>query len=134
MPTIAVLQMCSGIDPEANLAVIEDAARQCAKHGALMLFTPEMSLLLDRDRARSAGHVAREADSLWLPALQAMARRHGLPMPTILDDVARVTGTGNVSYCRNNGRISDTPDFGLTANTVASLVGSTVRKLTDETF
>lgn len=29
----------------------------------------------------------------------------------------RVTGTGNVSYCRNNGRISDTPDFGLTANT-----------------
>lgn len=29
----------------------------------------------------------------------------------------KVTGTGNVSYCRSNGRISDTPDFGLTANT-----------------
>ncbi len=28
-----------------------------------------------------------------------------------------VTGTGNVSYCLSNGRISDTPDFGLTANT-----------------
>lgn len=28
-----------------------------------------------------------------------------------------ITGTGNVSYCRSNGRISDIPDFGLTANT-----------------
>lgn len=52
MPKIAVLQMCSGIDPEANLAVIEDAARRAAKEGAEVLFTPEMSLLLDRDRAR----------------------------------------------------------------------------------
>lgn len=29
----------------------------------------------------------------------------------------KVTGTGNVSYCVVNGRISDTPDFGLNANT-----------------
>ena len=35
MPTIGVLQMCSGVDPEANLAIIEDAAKQCAKRGAL---------------------------------------------------------------------------------------------------
>jgi predicted amidohydrolase len=53
MPKIAVLQMCSGIDPEANLAVIEDAARIAAKRGAEVLFTPEMSLLLDRDRKRA---------------------------------------------------------------------------------
>lgn len=29
----------------------------------------------------------------------------------------RITGTGNVSYCRFNGRLSETPDFSLTANT-----------------
>lgn len=29
----------------------------------------------------------------------------------------RVTGTGNVSYCVSNGRISEVPDFSLTANT-----------------
>ena len=29
----------------------------------------------------------------------------------------KITGTGNVSYCINNGRISDTPDLGLSANT-----------------
>jgi predicted amidohydrolase len=57
MPKIAVLQMCSGIDPEVNFAVIEDAARIAAKHGAEVLFTPEMSLLLDRDRKRAGAWI-----------------------------------------------------------------------------
>ncbi|MEQ5786608.1 carbon-nitrogen hydrolase family protein [Erythrobacter sp. NFXS35] len=54
MPKIAVLQMCSGIDPDANMDVIETAARDAAKQGAEVLFTPEMSLLLDRNRERAA--------------------------------------------------------------------------------
>jgi predicted amidohydrolase len=54
MPKIAVLQMCSGIDPDENLATIEAAARQAAAEGAAVLFTPEMSLLLDRNRTRAA--------------------------------------------------------------------------------
>ena len=29
----------------------------------------------------------------------------------------KITGTGNVSFCKSNGRISDTPDFSLTSNT-----------------
>ncbi|MEL7188535.1 MAG: carbon-nitrogen hydrolase family protein [Pseudomonadota bacterium] len=53
MPKIAVLQMTSGIDPEANFAAIEDAAMQAGAAGAEMLFTPEMSLLLDKDRRRA---------------------------------------------------------------------------------
>jgi iron complex outermembrane receptor protein len=28
-----------------------------------------------------------------------------------------ITGTGNVSYCRSNNRLAETPDFSLTANT-----------------
>jgi iron complex outermembrane recepter protein len=28
-----------------------------------------------------------------------------------------ITGNGNVSYCRSNGRLAETPDFSLTANT-----------------
>lgn len=54
MSKIAVLQMCSGIDPEANLTAIENAAKLAAKQGAQVLFTPEMSLLLDRNRERAA--------------------------------------------------------------------------------
>ncbi|ANU08057.1 carbon-nitrogen hydrolase family protein [Paraurantiacibacter namhicola] len=54
MPKIAVLQMTSGIDPEANFFAIEGAAEEAAAAGAQMLFTPEMSILLDRDRKRAA--------------------------------------------------------------------------------
>ena len=57
MPMIAVLQMCSGIDPEANLVAIEDAARAAAADGAEVLFTPEMSICLDRDRRRGAAWI-----------------------------------------------------------------------------
>ena len=68
MPRIAVLQMTSGIDPDANLAVIEDAARKAAKNEAAVLFTPEMSVLLDRDRVRAGRWInsgeAEEAASL----------------------------------------------------------------------
>lgn len=54
MPKIAVLQMNSGVDPEANYAVIEQAAKDAgaSQGGAKVMFTPEMSLLLDRDRKR----------------------------------------------------------------------------------
>lgn len=53
MPKIAVFQMCSGIDPEANFFAIEEAAQEAAAAGAQVLFTPEMSILLDRNRARA---------------------------------------------------------------------------------
>ena len=52
---IAVLQMTSGIDPATNFEIIAKAAADAARNGAEILFTPEMSLLLDRDRSRAAG-------------------------------------------------------------------------------
>ena len=60
---IALLQMTTGIDPTANTAAMARAAQDAAAQGALMLFTPEMSGLLDRDRARGGGHVVPEAES-----------------------------------------------------------------------
>jgi predicted amidohydrolase len=54
VPKIAVLQMNSGIDAEANYFAVEEAARQAAQGGATVLFTPEMSILLDRDRKRAS--------------------------------------------------------------------------------
>lgn len=60
MTKIGVLQMTSGIDPENNFRFIEDAAKDAADAGARMLFTPEMSLMLDRDRSRAALRI--EAD------------------------------------------------------------------------
>ena len=75
---IALLQMCAGIDPAANTATLVDAVKRAAGEGAAMLFTPEMSGLLDRNRKRAAPHIVAEADSRVLGAVREAAERHGL--------------------------------------------------------
>ncbi|MEM6856301.1 MAG: carbon-nitrogen hydrolase family protein [Pseudomonadota bacterium] len=78
MPGIAVLQMTSGIDPEANFAVIEAAAREAGDRsgkGASVLFTPEMSILLDRDRKRAAHWIESDAPGQMQQRLQQLAIR-----------------------------------------------------------
>jgi len=75
---IAVLQMTSGIDPAENAATIVDAAQRAAGEGAAMLFTPEMSGLLDRDRKRAAALIVPEADNPVLAAVREASERHGL--------------------------------------------------------
>jgi len=100
-PLAALIQMTSGIDPEANLATIDRALAEAAAQGAAMAFLPEMSLLLDRDRARSGGHIAREADSPWPSALQAMAQKNGIwlhsgSMPLLADDGERRVNRSHV--------------------------------------
>lgn len=100
-PLAAAVQMTSGIDPAANLAAIDRALHEAAARGAAMAFLPEMSLLLDRNRTRSAAHIAREADSPWPAALQDMARRHGLwlhsgSMPLLADDGERRVNRSHV--------------------------------------
>lgn len=75
---LALLQMTGGIDPAANAASIVAAVEQAAAAGAAMLFTPEMSGLVDRDRARSAGAITDEAADPVLAAVRGAARRHGL--------------------------------------------------------
>lgn len=75
MPKIAVLQMCSGIDPEANLAVIERAARQAAAEGAEVLFTPEMSVLLDRNRERAGRWITGHGPQKAMASLTVIAQQ-----------------------------------------------------------
>jgi deaminated glutathione amidase len=75
---IAILQMCTGIDPEANAATLQSAIESAAQGGAKMLFTPEMSGLLDRNRERAAPHLKREADDPVLASVRAAARDSGI--------------------------------------------------------
>ena len=53
----AILQMTSGIDPLANARTLADGVARAAADGAAMLFTPEMSGLLDRKRERAAASI-----------------------------------------------------------------------------
>jgi predicted amidohydrolase len=78
MTQIAVLQMTAGIDPAVNAQILEGAIAEAAARGAAMLFTPEMSGLIDRDRVRAAAHlVAEDADPV-LARVRAAAAAHGL--------------------------------------------------------
>ncbi|RDC60010.1 N-carbamoyl-D-amino-acid hydrolase [Alteripontixanthobacter maritimus] len=78
MTRIAILQMQSGIDPAENAAVMVAAVADAARGGATMLFTPEMSGLLDRDRSRASAHIVVEADDRVLAAMRAAAVDHGI--------------------------------------------------------
>ena len=73
---IALAQLTSGVDPERNAATLVDAIGMAADGGAAMLFTPEMSGLLDRDRARAAAMLRSEAEDVVLAAVQAAALKH----------------------------------------------------------
>ena len=75
---IAVLQMTAGIDPAENAATIVAAAERAAGEGAAMLFTPEMSGLLDRNRKRAAPHIVAEDANPVLAAARKAAQRRNL--------------------------------------------------------
>ena len=78
MTKIAVLQMNSGIAPDGNATVMADAVRQAAGAGAAMVFTPEMSGLLDQQRSRAAEHIVEEADDQVLARMRQAAAEHGV--------------------------------------------------------
>jgi predicted amidohydrolase len=78
MSRAALLQMTSGIDPAANAATLVEAVAQARAGGAAMLFTPEMSGLVDGNRERAQRHYAYERDDRVLSAVRDAAARHGL--------------------------------------------------------
>ncbi|MCL6251947.1 carbon-nitrogen hydrolase family protein [Altererythrobacter sp. KTW20L] len=90
---IAVLQMTSGIDPAANAATIVDAVARAGEGGAQVLFTPETSGLLDRDRTRGARHIVLPEDSPVLAATREAAARHGVAV-----------ALGSLAVAREDGR------------------------------
>lgn len=75
---IAVYQARTGIDPGANAKALAGAVAEAAAGGAAMLFTPEMSGLLDRDRGRASAHYRREEDDPVLAAVRAAAADAGI--------------------------------------------------------
>lgn len=75
---LALLQMTSGIDPARNARTITEAVAEAAGAGAKLLFTPEMSGLVDRDRARAAAAVRTEDEDIVLSSAREAAARHGI--------------------------------------------------------
>lgn len=91
MAKIAVHQMCSSINPFTNVVAMVAAVEQAAKSGARFYFAPEMSVMLDRDRARGASHVAAEEQNQAVAALGDAARAnriwiHAGSIPVLADE------------------------------------------------
>ena len=90
---IAVFQMTSGIDPEANARALVAAIDEARAGGAVMLFTPEMSGLIDRNRARAAQHIVAEAADPVLAAVRGAAAKAGIWV-----------ALGSLAVARDDGR------------------------------
>ncbi len=91
MTRIALFQMTSGIDPGGNAEAIVGAIGGAAMGGAKILFTSEMSGLIDRDRARATPHVVPEAQSIVLAKVREAAAGAGIwvvlgSLPVLRDD------------------------------------------------
>lgn len=78
MVRTALFQSCTGIDPVANARALVAAVGEAARGGAAMLFTPEMSGLLDRDARRAASRVKVEEEDEVLAACREAARANGM--------------------------------------------------------
>jgi deaminated glutathione amidase len=76
MTRLALFQSTTGIDPAANARALIDAIEQAAAGGAEMLFTPEMSGLLDRDSTRAAKVLRSQDEDQVLAASREAAARH----------------------------------------------------------
>ncbi len=70
--------MNAGIDPRTNARTLADAVAQAAGEGAEMLFTPEMSGLLDRDRKRATENITHERDDTVLSSVCEAAKAHNI--------------------------------------------------------
>jgi predicted amidohydrolase len=75
---VALLQMTSGIDPATNAHGLVRAIADAKLDGAEMIFTPEMSGLLDRDRARAIPKLRNEASDPVLAAVREAAAKAGI--------------------------------------------------------
>jgi len=102
MTRIALFQSTTGIDPAANIRALEEAIAKAANGGAEILFTPEMSGLLDRDSERAAKILREEEQDEVLAACREAARRHHIWLH--LGSLAVQAGNGKVA---NRGFVID---------------------------
>lgn len=89
---VALHQSRTGIDPAANARAIVKAIGEAKAGGADMVFTPEMSGLLDQDRKRAAAHLHDEANDPVLAEVRAAAA--GARIWVALGSLALTGGAG----------------------------------------
>jgi predicted amidohydrolase len=95
MTRVALFQSNTGIDPAANAESLVGAIVEAAAGGATMLFTPEMSGLLDRDSNRASANLREENEDMALAACRAAAIEHNIWVH--LGSLAVLVGDGKLA-------------------------------------
>ncbi|HVK92272.1 MAG TPA: carbon-nitrogen hydrolase family protein [Mycoplana sp.] len=75
---IAAVQMCSGIDPQANAEAMARLVRQAAAAGAIYVQTPEMTGAVQKDRAGLQAILRGEDDDLIVRTAAGLAGELGI--------------------------------------------------------
>jgi predicted amidohydrolase len=72
---VGLVQMRSGLDPQANLATAVTAIEEAARAGAAYVLTPEMTNIMEVKRERLFATIADEEFDPTLAALRELARK-----------------------------------------------------------
>lgn len=102
MLRIGLVQPTTGVDPAVEAPALAAAVATLAGQGAQIIFMPEMSGLLDRDKARAATHIRAEAEDIVLAAVRDAARAH-----KVWVHLGSLALTGNESRFANRGFLID---------------------------
>ncbi len=76
----AAVQMCSGVDPARNAVSMARLVREAAGQGATYIQTPEMTGMLQRDRAAAKAVLRGEADDIIVNTASELAAELGIYM------------------------------------------------------
>ena len=71
---VAAIQMCSGVDPEANAQTMARLVREAAGEGATYVQTPEMTGMVQKDRQALRAVLRDEDGDLIVSTASALAR------------------------------------------------------------
>ena len=75
---IAAIQMCSGLDPAANLAALEPLLADAAARGARYALTPEVTMIFPENRDQLKSVAAPFEGHPQLAAVGGLAKQHGM--------------------------------------------------------
>ncbi len=107
----ALVQLCSGDDPVANLPVTERLIREAAAGGASFVATPEVTNIVSSSRARQEAVLAPEPEDPTLARLREVAAELGLWL--LIGSLALRTGDADGRFANRSFLIG--PDGAIVA-------------------
>lgn len=108
---VALVQLCSGDNPEANLPVTEALVRRAADGGATLIVTPEVTNIVSSSRERQRAMLRHEEEDATLARLRAVAAERGVWL--VIGSLAVLTHDTDGRFANRSFLIG--PDGGIAA-------------------